>query len=211
MQFSNADGIEIVTGIMDIVMENRDYLSQIDGEAGDGDHGINMSKGMSLAKEELETKTAPNMSEGFMTISKVLMSKIGGSMGPLYGSFFRGLGIASKKAEMIDAEIMSKMLNKAYGNIRELTEAKPGDKTLIDVLNPAIEAFDRNVEDFPAALVAMQQAARIGMESTKDMVAKIGRSSRLGERSRGHQDAGATSCCIILTALAEGALKQIRK
>lgn len=87
MEFTNKDGIKLVDKVISTIQENRDYLSQIDGEAGDGDHGINMNKGMTFAQEELEKKDGVNMSQGFLTISKILISKIGGSMG-LYMEVF---------------------------------------------------------------------------------------------------------------------------
>lgn len=211
MEFTNKDGIKLVDKVISTIQENRDYLSQIDGEAGDGDLGINMNKGMTFAQEELEKKDGVNMSQGFLTISKILISKIGGSMGPLYGSFFRGLSVASKKMEVIDSQVMSEMLCKAYSNLSDLTDAKPGDKTLIDVLSPAIEAYESNKSDFKQALKAMTEVAEKGLESTKTMVAKIGRASRLGERSRGHQDAGATSCYLILKAIADASLRLLEE
>ena len=186
MEFTNKDGIKLVDKVISTIQENRDYLSQIDGEAGDGDHGINMNKGMTFAQEELEKKDGVNMSQGFLTISKILISKIGGSMGPLYGSFFRGLSVASKKMEVIDSQVMSEMLCKAYSNLSDLTDAKQ-------------------------ALKAMTEVAEKGLESTKTMVAKIGRASRLGERSRGHQDAGATSCYLILKAIADASLRLLEE
>ena len=211
MEFTNKDGIKLVDKVISTIQENRDYLSQIDGEAGDGDHGINMNKGMTFAQEELEKKDGVNMSQGFLTISKILISKIGGSMGPLYGSFFRGLSVASKKMEVIDSQVMSEMLCKAYSNLSDLTDAKPGDKTSINVLSPAIEAYESNKSDFKQALKAMTEVAEKGLESTKTMVAKIGRASRLGERSRGHQDAGATSCYLILKAIADASLRLLEE
>lgn len=206
MAFTNNEGIKLVESVISAVRANRDFLSEIDGAAGDGDHGINMNKGFTFAQEEIAAKESVNMSEGFMIISNILVSKIGGSMGPLYGSFFRGLGVASKKSEVIDKHVLLAMFLKAFSNITALTEAKVGDKTLIDVLDPAIDAYKKAVEqdlDFNKCLNDMMEAAENGLLSTKDMVAKIGRSSRLGERSKGHQDAGATSCCIILGAISD--------
>ena len=210
MTFSNNDGIKIVSGIIKAVKSNRAYLSEIDGAAGDGDHGINMSKGFTIAEEEINSRKSASMSEGFLIISDVLVSKIGGSMGPLYGSFFRGLYAASKKAEIIDKNIILSMLEKAYSNLSMLTDAKPGDKTLIDVLDPAVSAYKKSVEqnyDFNICLENMISEAEKGLESTKDMIARLGRSSRLGERSRGHLDAGAASCYIILRAIVDTAVK----
>ena len=214
MTFSNSDGIKIVYNIIKSVKSNRGYLSEVDGAAGDGDHGINMNKGFSIAEKEINSRESSSMSEGFLIISDVLVSKIGGSMGPLYGSFFRGLYAASKKAEIIDKNIMLFMLEKAYSNLSVLTDAKPGDKTLIDVLDPAVSAYKKSVEqnhDFNICLENMISEADKGLESTKDMIAGLGRSSRLGERSRGHLDAGAASCYIILRAIADTAVELMNK
>lgn len=125
--------------------------------------------------------------------------------------FSEALVLHQKKMEVIDSQVMSEMLCKAYSNLSDLTDAKPGDKTLIDVLSPAIEAYESNKSDFKQALKAMTEVAEKGLESTKTMVAKIGRASRLGERSRGHQDAGATSCYLILKAIADASLRLLEE
>lgn len=205
MEITNKDAAIVVTNIIDSIKKNRDYLSEIDGAIGDGDHGINMSKGFSMAEEILANKDF-NMSEGFLTISQVLMEKIGGSMGPLYGSFFRGLSVASKKSEVIDRNVIEKMLDKALLNLQNISYAKVGDKTLMDVVVPAVSAYKSSIErneDLNKALKSLISAGQEGLESTKNLVAVIGRASRLGERSLGHQDAGATSCFIILKSFSE--------
>lgn len=205
MEITNKDAAIVVTNIIDSIKKNRDYLSEIDGAIGDGDHGINMSKGFSMAEEILANKDF-NMSEGFLTISQVLMEKIGGSMGPLYGSFFRGLSVASKKSEVIDRNVIEKMLDKALLNLQNISSAKVGDKTLMDVVVPAVSAYKSSIErneDLNKALKSLISAGQEGLESTKNLVAVIGRASRLGERSLGHQDAGATSCFIILKSFSE--------
>ena len=205
MEITNKDAAIVVTNIIDSIKKNRDYLSEIDGAIGDGDHGINMSKGFSMAEEILANKDF-NMSEGFLTISQVLMEKIGGSMGPLYGSFFRGLSVASKKSEVIDKDVIEKMLDKALLNLQNISSAKVGDKTLMDVVVPAVSAYKSSIErneDLNKALKSLISAGQEGLESTKNLVAVIGRASHLGERSLGHQDAGATSCFIILKSFSE--------
>ena len=212
MTFSNKEGIKIVFDVISSIKENRDYLSELDGATGDGDHGINMNKGFTIAEKEIANKESATMSDGFLIISNVLVSKIGGSMGPLYGSFFRGLYAASKNSEIIDKDTMLLMLEKAYSNISGLTEAKVGDKTLFDVLVPAVLTYRNSVEqglDFKVSLENMVKAAEDGLMSTKNMKAKIGRSSRLGERSIGYIDAGAASCCIILKTIADAEIKLI--
>lgn len=204
--FKNEEGLAVVQKIIQTVQANREYLSEVDSVGGDGDHGINMNKGFAMAEKEINQQESISMSEGFKLISKVLVNKIGGSMGPLYGSFFRGLSAASRKEEIITKEVAGAMLEKAYQNISMLTEAKVGDKTLMDVLTPAVEAYQVKLQtgSFTECLQAMVQAAEAGLESTKQLAAKVGRASRIGDRSIGQQDAGATSCCLILMAFAEG-------
>jgi phosphoenolpyruvate---glycerone phosphotransferase subunit DhaL len=204
--FRNADGRVIVERLIEVIHENRAYLSEIDGKIGDGDHGINMDKGFLLTKERLEEDMG--MSDALKTLGRTLLLEIGGSMGPLYGQFYKAMAKASKDAEDVDASTFADMLEAAYEAIRALGEAKPGDKTLVDTLDPAVETLREAVNDgksFSEALDAMVAAAEKGWKSTEDMVAQIGRSSRLGERSRGVLDAGATSCYFMLKSMAETA------
>lgn len=204
--FANADGRVIVDRLIAIVHENRGYLSEIDGKIGDGDHGINMDKGFQLTGQRLED--GMSMSDALKTLGRTLVMEIGGSMGPLYGQFYRAMAKASKDKERVDAKVIADMLDSAYEAIRALGEAKPGDKTLVDTLDPATSAMRKAVESgksLEQSLDAMLAAAERGWRSTEDMVAKIGRSSRLGERSRGVVDAGATSCYLMLKTMAETA------
>lgn len=207
MFFTNIQGKHIVLAIIDAIQRNKEYLSDIDGAIGDGDHGINMNKGAAIAKEQLSKDET--MSQGFKTLSMVLMNKIGGSMGPLYGSIFMGMQIASQGKELIDGEVMQAMLTTAYDSIKMISPAKPNDKTLVDVLDPSVRAYQavyKESNDMKQALLACRDAACKGMAATINMQARLGRAARLGEKSIGHQDAGATSCCIILCALCDEAI-----
>jgi dihydroxyacetone kinase-like protein len=205
--FSNAGGGDIVLAIAQRIVENRGYLSDIDGLIGDGDHGVNMAKGFSLAAERLrgEPKT---LAAALAALGDVLMTEIGGSMGPLYGVMFTGFAEALDGVEAIDAAAFERMLRRGLEEVQSIGDAKVGDKTLIDAFAPALQAFSTTAakcDDFAAALEALIAGAEKGRDSTIEMVAKIGRASRLGERSRGVLDPGATSCAIILRSLAEGA------
>ena len=125
-------------------------------------------------------------------------------MGPLYGTFFRAMARESRGAADIDAAVFESMLQKAEESVVSLGNAKVGDKTMLDTLAPALEAFRasrRSGLGFAEALCVMMKAAEEGKDSTRDLVARLGRSSRLGERSRGILDAGAVSCWLILTAM----------
>jgi dihydroxyacetone kinase-like protein len=202
--FPNAAGAKIVLDLVAAIQAQKQYLSDIDGLIGDGDHGINMNKGFTLCAEALQAQPG-DLTHSLGTLSKILMLKIGGSMGPLYGMFFKAMAGASAGVEMLDAATFGRMLAAARDAIQKLSPAQPGDKTLMDVLVPATDAYQAALaagRSFTDCLDAMAQAAEQGRDATKDMLAKLGRSSRLGERSRGVIDAGAASCSLILQTAA---------
>ncbi|PZM07341.1 dihydroxyacetone kinase subunit DhaL [Rhizobium tubonense] len=210
--FTNSSGGAIVLSIADRIVENRAYLSEIDGKIGDGDHGVNMAKGFGMAAERLKGKDA-SLGESFETLGTLLMTEIGGSMGPLYGVMFTEFAEKLEGAETIDPGTFSVMLHAGLEGIQSIGAAKVGDKTLLDTLAPAIEAFDAAIasgKSFADALDILVSAAETGRDSTINLVAKIGRSSRLGERSLGMLDAGATSCAIILKELSLGARARLQ-
>jgi dihydroxyacetone kinase-like protein len=205
--FDNASCGAIVLSMAERIVENRAYLSEIDGKIGDGDHGVNMAKGFGMAAERLKGKNAP-LAESLDTLGTVLMTEIGGSMGPLYGVMFTEFAETIQGVEKIDAAAYSKMLHAGLSGIQSIGSAKVGDKTLLDTFVPAVEAFDKATAEgksFGEALEVLVTAAEAGRDSTIGLVAKIGRASRLGERSLGVLDAGATSCAIILKELSDGA------
>jgi dihydroxyacetone kinase-like protein len=205
--FSNAGSGDIVRTIAQRIVENRAYLSDIDGLIGDGDHGVNMAKGFSLAVDRLRGESQP-LAASLATLGDVLMTEIGGSMGPLYGVMFLGFANALDGIEEIDAAAFEQMLCNGLNEVQSIGDAKVGDKTLIDAYTPALRAFaaaTANRESFAAALDALVVAVEKGRDSTINLVAKVGRASRLAERSRGVLDPGAVSCAIILRAFAEGA------
>lgn len=198
---SNAGLGVIVKELTQVIVANRAYLSDIDGKTGDGDHGNNMAKGFSRAAERIDD--FDTLDVGLNKLSEVLMGEIGGSMGPLYGMMFSDMaGALSGKAEL-DRASFGEMLRAGLEGVVGISAARVGDKTLLDTLTPAVAAFEDAPGDFLSALAAMVKAAEAGRDSTINLVAKVGRASRLGERSRGFLDAGATSCCLILGALAE--------
>ncbi|NEH51740.1 dihydroxyacetone kinase subunit L [Rhizobium leguminosarum] len=211
-QFDNASSGDIVFSLADRIIENRAYLSEIDGKIGDGDHGVNMAKGFGMAAERIKGADM-SLAEALDTLGTVLMTEIGGSMGPLYGVMFIQFAETIEKATQIDAGMFSAMLHNGLEGIQAIGSAKVGDKTLLDTLVPAIEAFDRANSDgksFAESLNILVSAAEAGRDSTRDLVARIGRASRLGERSLGVLDAGATSCALILLSLALGVEARLR-
>lgn len=209
--FKNKDGKPILMAMVKAIQENKEYLGDVDGLIGDGDHGMNMNKGFTLFEKRFADKEF-GFSEGLDELGTILFSEIGGSMGPIYGTILCDAASIGEENDEIDLKILAEMLKGGLAGLKEIVQAEVGDKTLVDTLEPAVESLvtsAENREDFAEALQKMKKAAEDGKNSTKDMVAKFGRSSRLGERSRGVLDAGATSCCIILTAMADAVINML--
>lgn len=209
--FKNADGKPVLMNMVKAVQDNKAYLGEVDGLIGDGDHGMNMNKGFSVFEQRFADKDF-SFTEGLDELGMILLNEIGGSMGPIYGTIFMDMAEAGEELEDISVADFGNMLAAGLAGLQGIVEAKVGDKTLVDTLSPAVDAVKaahEAGEDYKEALMKMSAAAEAGRDSTKDMVARFGRSSRLGERSRGVLDAGAASCCIILKAMAEGILKMI--
>ena len=201
----NSDCKPVLLEMVKAIQENKDYLAEVDGLIGDGDHGMNMNKGFTLFEKRFGDQEF-TLTEGLDKLGDILFSEIGGSMGPIYGTILKEMACAGADLDEITLADFADMLSAGLEGLQEIVQAHVGDKTLVDTLSPAVDVLKKRAEQdaaFAEALEEMKQEAAAGRDSTKDMVAKFGRSSRLGERSRGVLDAGATSCCIILTAMAD--------
>ncbi len=210
-QISSTDAKKTLNIVAQTIIDNKQYLSDIDGLIGDGDHGINMAKGFRLYLERF-SDTKDDFASSLNALGLILFNEIGGSMGPLYGNIFMNMSEAAEESKVVTAEIFGEMLKGATAAIKELGDAKPGDKTLMDVLVPAKDAYLQAItegKNFAESLIIMDKAAEEGRDATKDLVAKIGRASRLGDRSRGVLDAGACSACLILTTFAKNFQQQL--
>ena len=134
---------DVVRDLIDTINANRAYLSEIDGLIGDGDHGINMSKGFTGCGTRLDAmgKDANVLPKAMEQLSQALMDDIGGSMGPLYGNFFLGFVRTLERSPRMDAALFGDALAEAVGNVQGMGNAQVGDKTLIDTLVPALMAY----------------------------------------------------------------------
>lgn len=201
------DTPQVVEQLIGMMGEQRAYLSEIDGAIGDGDHGINMSKGFAQARERMHARaTPPNLPQSLDDLAMTLLEGIGGSMGPLYGGFFLAMSEVLDEAGTLDQESFGLALSRGVDAVQEVGGAQVGDKTLIDTLVPARDAYQAALaagRSFAECLREMVNAAEQGQLSTKALQARLGRSARLGERSIGVLDAGATSCYFILKSLAD--------
>jgi len=200
---SVSDFIQIFETIAETLEREKDYLSELDGAIGDGDHGVNMAKCFREVRKKLAESEEADIGALLDKVGKVILNAVGGAMGALYGTFFLKASKEVKGKREVGLEDLIRMFEAAETAIVAMGKARPGDKTLLDTLDPALKALkDAQAKGKPLleALAAFSEAARKGAESTQAMIAKIGRSSRLGERTIGHQDAGATSCYFILDA-----------
>jgi dihydroxyacetone kinase-like protein len=185
--------------------EQRDYLTQLDAAIGDADHGTNMDRGFAsvVAKlEELDGATPPGKT--LVLAGSTLVSTVGGASGPLWGTALRRAGRSMGESETFDGAALALAFEAALEGVVELGAAQPGDKTMVDALEPAVRVLRERVDGgspVGQAVTAAREAAEEGMQATVPLQASKGRASYLGERSIGHQDPGATSTVFILRAL----------
>lgn len=185
------------------VTENADHLTQLDSAIGDADHGVNLKRGFTAVTAALGGFEADGPGAVLVKTGTTLISKVGGASGPLYGSAFRAIGKALD-GPGADAAALGAALRDGLAAIRKLGAAAPGDKTIVDALDPAVEAFAAAAPDgLGPAAEAAAVAAEVGAKATAELQARKGRASYLGARSVGHQDPGATSTALIFRALAD--------
>jgi phosphoenolpyruvate---glycerone phosphotransferase subunit DhaL len=183
-----------------------EYLTQLDAAIGDGDHGINMTRGFDAVQKALAGQDG-NLPPGqlFVVAGKTLVSTVGGASGPLWGTALRRAGRSLGKADEFDGPALLDALQAGADGVVEIGAAAPGDKTMVDALQPAIDALRGGLDSgvpLETALQAAAEAAEEGARATVPMQARKGRASYLGERSIGHQDPGATSVALVMRALA---------
>jgi phosphoenolpyruvate---glycerone phosphotransferase subunit DhaL len=188
------------------IEQNKDYLTELDAAIGDADHGINMERGFKKLLIQLPTYSYKDIGSILKAVSMTLISSIGGASGPLYGTFFLRASAAVADKDEIDERDMLDMLKAGLDGVMERGKTQLGDKTMLDVLYPAVTAYEKAVGEGKAMRPAMQQAlerAEQALTETSMLQAKKGRASYLGERSIGHQDPGATSCYLMLKCLCD--------
>jgi phosphoenolpyruvate---glycerone phosphotransferase subunit DhaL len=198
--------LEWVKAYAAAVGEQQQYLTQLDQAIGDGDHGINMVRGMTAALAKLDTVPDGDIGAMLKTVGMTLVSTVGGAGGPLYGTLFLQMGMATAEKGELDAASWQAALEAGIQGVEMRGKAEPGDKTMLDALIPGREAFAAAVAEgasFDVALRRSADAAEEGMKATVPLVARKGRASYLGERSAGHQDPGATSSHLLLQVAAD--------
>jgi dihydroxyacetone kinase-like protein len=186
------------------VRAERDYLVQLDAAIGDGDHGINLNRGFDAVTLALSTEPDGTPGKLLILSGKTLISTVGGASGPLWGSALRKAGRALGDGATFDLAQLVDAMAAALASVQDLGAAVPGDKTMVDALEPAVNAMREGLVRGASSgemLRSAAEAAEKGMRATIPMQARKGRASYLGERSIGHQDPGATSTAMIIRAL----------
>ncbi|WP_378956994.1 dihydroxyacetone kinase subunit DhaL [Pelosinus sp. sgz500959] len=198
---------EAMAAIGQTIISNKQFLTDLDAAIGDGDHGINMARGFEAVATKL-LSLGPDKDIGVIlkTVGMTLISSVGGASGPLYGTAFLRAASPSQGKFELDTETATLMLAAAITGIKDRGKASRGEKTMLDVLEPAYDAFVAGAAEQKSLIECLEfacEAARQGVEFTKTIVATKGRASYLGERSLGHQDPGATSSYLMLQTLLE--------
>ena len=196
--------LDVVREMAAAMEEHRRYLTKLDSEIGDGDHGNNMHRGFQAALERLDSADLSSPADVLKTVSMALVSRVGGAAGPLYGTAFLRASTALQDKDEVTAEDAAEVLEAALGGIKQRGKADVGDKTIVDALQPAVEAAKGVASNGSVAEVfrAAADAAEEGAEATVPLTARKGRASYLGDRAQGHQDPGATSTYYLLDAAA---------
>jgi len=199
---TTADLTEWLREFARLVDENKDLLTELDAAIGDADHGANMHRGLTAAVAAIDQAIA-TPGALFKKVGMTLVSTVGGASGPLYGTLFLRLGGALGDADQVGPEAFAAALHAGLDGVVARGKAEAGDKTMFDALAPAVGALESALaagEPWGAALRRASEAADAGRDATTPMLARKGRASYLGERSTGHQDPGATSTALLLTA-----------
>ena len=211
MPVTHTDILRWLERSVQVIHENSAQLTQLDSAIGDADHGINMDRGFQAVANKLPGMENADSGTILKTVGSTLVSTVGGASGPLYGTAFLRAGAAVAGKETLDASDVIAMFEAALVGLKARGKAQTGEKTMLDALAPAIEAGQQAQAEqaaLPEVVERMADGAKAGMQSTIPMQATKGRASYLGERSVGHQDPGATSCWLLLQALADTLAKE---
>ncbi len=197
---------DMILKVADAIIAAEPILSQADRDLGDGDHGLGMARGFTAVKESLDGVEFASHRDLFASAGNAMLTTMGGASGVVFGSLFLAGGTTLQGADYFGSHELAHLLNRALADVMERGGAKPGDKTMIDALHPAAVTATKNLSSpLPDSLQATAQAARDGMEASKDMIATMGRAKTLGEKSLGLPDAGAISVTIILETMRDTA------
>ncbi|GAK28251.1 dihydroxyacetone kinase subunit DhaL [Serratia liquefaciens] len=190
----------------EVFTQQRDFLTRLDTEIGDADHGLNMNRGFNKVVEKLPSVADKDIGFILKNTGMTLLSSVGGASGPLFGTFFIRAAQAANAKQSLDLAELHQLMQEGVDGVVMRGKAEPGDKTMCDAWWAVVDSLGQSVEQQLSVAEALQRAserAERAVESTITMQARKGRASYLGERSIGHQDPGATSVMLMMKTLAE--------
>ena len=197
---------EMLTAMHQKMEEEKLFLTELDNAIADGDHGLNMAKGFAAVEAKIPQLQGQNIGAILKTVGMTLVSAVGGSAGPLYGTAFMKAGMTMADKTEMDMTDFLACMKAAVEGVMMRGRSVQGEKTMLDAMIPALQAMEKaNAEGASdkEALEAGVKAAAEGVEFTKTIAATKGRASYIGERSIGHQDPGATSFMDLLDVIAK--------
>ncbi|RGY98270.1 dihydroxyacetone kinase subunit DhaL [Clostridium sp. AM58-1XD] len=198
--------IAVIQAIGDKIIEEKDYLTELDNPIGDSDHGINMAKGFTEVKKKLPSQENNDIGTILKTVGMTLVSTVGGASGPLYGTAFMKAGMVLAGKEQMSFNDFLAAMDAAVEGVQMRGRSTVEEKTMLDAMVPALNAMKAAYEsgqDSRTAIEAGAAAAEKGAEHTKEIIATKGRASYLGERSLGHQDPGAVSFTYMIQEISK--------
>jgi len=206
MAVSRQDVLRWLSALQEVFAENRQQLTDLDSAIGDGDFGISLDRGFTAVQAELTANPPADIRAVFQNVATVLIKTMGGSSGPLLGTFFLRAGaVSAEKSELAPADVVA-LFEGGVGGLQQRGKAAPGDKTMMDAWLPAVDAMRDALEAGGGLTEILDRgaaAAEAGARATISMSARKGRASYLGDRSVGHADPGATATHLMLKTAAE--------
>lgn len=206
MAVSTPDVLRWLEASHKVFADNQQRLTEMDQAVGDGDFGFSVARGFSAVQADLAAKPPSDIRTLCSNAASVLIKTMGGSSGPLFGTFFLRAGATcAGKSELAAADVAA-FFQAGVEGMQQRGKAAVGDKTMMDALIPAAEAMRRAAEAGGSLADVLDQgvaAADAGAQATIAMQARKGRGSYLGERSIGHPDPGAIAAHMLIKAAAD--------
>lgn len=204
--------IPILKEMASVIESQKLFLTELDAVIGDGDHGLNMSKGFRAVLVKIESEHGQDIGELLKKVGMVLVSTVGGASGPLFGTAFMRMGMYLKGKEEMSIVDFKEALSFAIEGVQQRGKAKEHEKTMLDALFPMYRRLEQSIENGYSSIQAIEgmvEEAFAGVAYTKTIVATKGRASYVGERSIGHQDPGATSVALLMQAVLNVLKKEV--
>jgi dihydroxyacetone kinase-like protein len=209
-EITKTDLVQILRNIHQKIEENKNYLSKLDTEIGDGDHGFSIANGFRSVNEKIDEFAREGIGDFLRKCGFEIIKVVGGASGAVFGTFFTGQASFYKNnlndKESLNLSDVTGMLGEALEQIKKRGNAQVGDKTMVDALEPAVKELEKCAAEkvsFSQAFERASERAKEGAESTKNMIAKHGRSKNVGQRSIGFIDPGSMSMTLLFQTMAE--------